>query len=373
MLDDFRSLFPITKQTCYLNHAAVSPMSTRVTDALHNYIAIRSEGIIDPYEQNVEKSNEIRGLIAELISAPADRIGLVKNTSTGFNILASGLKWKKGDHVLLNDMEFPANIYPFLNLERLGVEVEFVKNHDGLVTVEDYTAAMRAETVLVSISHVQFLNGLRSDLEALGAVCRERGVIFAVDPIQSAGAMEIDVNAQKIDFMSCGGHKWLMGPMGTGFVYLSQDVQDRMSQAYVGWLSVKDAWNFFDYRLDLLDSAERFEIATDNWMGLWGFCESLRLLLEVGKKNVTERILSLTDHLAEGLEERGCEVVSPRGDGMKSGIVLFSAGHDNEEVHRRLGDRNIRISLREGLLRCSPHFYNSMDEIDTLLAGMSGA
>ena len=345
-------------------------MSTRVVEALHKYIGIRSEGIIDPYRQNVEKGNETRGLIARLIKAPVDRIGLVKNTSTGLNILASGLRWKKGDHVVLNDMEFPSNVYPFLNLKSRGVDVEFVKSRQGRVVVEDYVEAMRPETVLVSVSHVQFLNGYRIELESLGRVCKERGVIFVVDAIQSAGALEIDVEKQAIDFLSCGGHKWLMGPMGTGFIYLSRGAQDRISPAYVGWLSVKDAWNFFDYRLDLLDSAERFEVATENWMGLWGFCESVRLLLEVGTKRVEEKVLSLTDHLVDGLKERGCLVVSPRGNGEKSGIVLFSAGEssrENEAIFRRLMGRNIHISFREGYLRCSPHFYNKVEEIDKLL------
>jgi selenocysteine lyase/cysteine desulfurase len=334
---------------------------------------IRTDGVIDLYPQNVEKANETRGLAARLIHAPADRISLVKNTSTGLNILASGIKWKKGDHIVLNDIEFPSNIYPFLNLERLGVEVELVKNRDGKVMVEDYVEAIRPETVLVSISHVQFLNGYRCELEALGRVCRERGVIFSVDAIQSAGVLEIDVERQMIDFLSCGAHKWLMGPQGNGFIYLSQDVQDRIWPAHVGWLSVKDAWNFFDYRLDLLDSAERFELATENWMGIWGFCESLRLLLEVGIGEVGKKVLTLTDRLVEGLEARGCGVVSPRKAEEKSGIVLFSAGDSpeaNEAIFRSLMDNNVHIAYREGYLRCSPHFYNSTDDIDRLLEGL---
>ncbi len=369
-VDDYRSLFPITKRVCYMNHAGVSPMSLRVADALREYISIRTEGEIDAYPRNVQKANETRGLIAQLIHAPVDRIALVKNTSTGFNLLTTGLEWKKGDHLLINDMEFPSNVYPFLNLERRGVTVEFVKNRDGRVEVEDYIEAMRPETVLISVSHVQFLNGYRIELEELGRVCRERGIIFAVDAIQSAGAFGIDVERQNIDFLSCAAHKWLMGPQGTGFVYVSREVQDRIWPAYVGWLSVKDSWNFFDYRLDLLDTAERFEIATENWMGLWGFCESLRLLLEVGTDCVEEKVLALTDRLVEGLVARGKEVRSPREESTRSGIVLFAAGkrpEENEAVFEKLMDRNIHIAYREGYLRCSPHFYNSFEEIDRLL------
>jgi selenocysteine lyase/cysteine desulfurase len=371
-LEEYRSFFPVTRKGCYLNHAATSPMSSRVVEALHKYIDIRSIGAVDPWQENYAKGNEVRGLIARLINAPVDRIALVKNTSTGFNILATGLQWKEGDHVILNEMEFPSNIYPFLNLRRLGVDVDLVKARDGRVLVEDYVRAMRPETRLVSVSYVQFLNGYRMDLRALGEICRERGIVFSVDPIQAAGGIVLDVDAQKIDFISCGGHKWLMGPQGTGFIYLSEALQERLTPAYVGWLSVKDSWDFFNYRLDLLDSAERFEIATENWMGMWGLCESLRLILEAGKDRVEAKIIALTDHLVEGLRERGHQVLSPRNDGEKSGIVLFSAGYDNDVAFNHLKERNITIALREGYLRCSPHFYNSVEEIDTLLEALGG-
>ncbi len=365
-MDEIRSLFPITRHTCYMNHAGVSPFSTRVVNALHEYLDIRSTGIIDAYRQNCERADMTRELIAGMINARADRIGLVKNTSTGLNILATGLEWRRGDHIILNDMEFPSNIYPFLNLERLGVEVELVKSRDGRVMIEDILEAVRPETALASVSHVQFLNGYRIDLARLGEELRSRGVLFVVDAIQSAGVLGIDVEGQKIDFLSCGGHKWLMGPQGTGFIFLTQEVQDRISPAYAGWLSVKDSWNFFDYRLDFLDSARRFEIATANWMGIWGLYESLGLLLEYGRENVEEKVISLTDHLADGLLERGHEVLSPRENGEKSGIVLFSAG-DNGKIFERLMERKVHIAFREGNLRCSPHFYNNTDDIDTLI------
>jgi selenocysteine lyase/cysteine desulfurase len=366
-LNEFRAFFPITKERCYLNHAATSPFSTRVVDALHEYIDVRSVGRVDPWRENFAAGETVRARIAELIHAPAHRIALVKNTSTGFNILATGLPWRAGDHLLLNDIEFPANVYPFLNLRRLGVDVEFVKSRDGRLTAEDYVAAMRPETRLVSVSFVQFLSGCRIDLAPLGEVCRERGIVLSVDPIQGLGGMVLDVEAMGIDFVSCGGHKWLMGPQGSGFIYVSGALQDRLAPAYVGWLSVKDSWDFLDYRLDLLDSAERFEIATENWMGVRGLGASVGLILEAGRERVEAKILALTDRLVEGLEERGCRVLSPRGPGEKSGIVLFSAGADNEAVFAALSERKIDIALREGNLRCAPHFYNSADEIDALL------
>jgi selenocysteine lyase/cysteine desulfurase len=349
-----------------MNHAGVSPFSTRVVEALHEYLDNRSTGVVDFYHQNCEKADTTRELFGRMIKTRADRIGLVKNTSTGLNILAAGLEWREGDHIILNDMEFPSNIYPFLNLERLGVDVELVKNRGGRVKIEDILDAIKPETVLVSVSHVQFLNGYRIDLDALGEELRSRGVLFVVDVIQSAGVLDIDVERQKIDFLSCGSHKWLMGPQGTGFIYLTQEVQDRISPAYAGWLSVKDSWNFFEYSLDFLDSAARFEIATDNWMGISGLYESLNLLMEYGREKVEEKVLVLTDRLVEGLLERGHVVLSPREKNEKSGIVLFSAG-DNKTIFENLMKRSIHIAHREGNLRCSPHFYNSLDEIEMLL------
>ncbi len=186
-----------------------------------------------------------------MINCNADRIAFVDNTSNGLNILAQSIDWKKGDRILLNDIEFPANVYPFLNLKRLGVEVDFVKSENGIVTSDQIINSIKPETKLVSVSFVQFLSGYKIDLEKIGKYCRTNDIIFCVDGIQGIGAMRIDVKKCKIDFLSCGTQKWLLGMQGLAFIFVDEDFQKKMIPANVGWLSVENAWNLLDYKLDL--------------------------------------------------------------------------------------------------------------------------
>ena len=208
------------------------------------------------------------GLARFLGAASPDFLTLTTNTTHGLNTIASGLPWREGDRVLLNRMEFPANIYPFLNLERFGVGVDWAESVDGRLPLETVAAKVTPATRLVSISFVQFLNGYKADLAALGAFCRGRGIWLVVDGIQGLGAVPFDLAETPVDALAAGGAKWLMWPMGTGFLYLSPKMLDAVQPAHAGWLGVQDAWNFRDYELKFLDTAERFEGGTLNWMGL---------------------------------------------------------------------------------------------------------
>jgi selenocysteine lyase/cysteine desulfurase len=372
-IERFRRLFPIVGKSLYLNHAAVSPFSLRVGRAMRSFIKARTESEnVDLYPAVVEKIEEVRALLARLVGAPKDSIALVKNTSEGLNILASGFPWRPGDRILLFEREFPANVYPFLNVGKLGVSVDFVQEREGRFRLADVERAILPETRMLSVSHVEFLTGFRHDLRALGEMCRSKGVVFCVDAIQSAGVVPIDVSSMHIDFLACGGHKWLMGPMGTGFLFISPGLLDILEPAYAGWLSVENAWDFFDYDLRFLPSARRFEYATQNFVGFWGLRESVGLLLEVGFPNLTERIHMTTWRLIDGLRRRGIEIITPLEERARAGIVTFTVP-DVKCVFGKLQDRKVFISLRDGLLRVSPHFYNTLQEMDMFLKALDQA
>jgi selenocysteine lyase/cysteine desulfurase len=350
-----------------MNHAAVSPYSTKVVEALNYFIANRYDSDdIEFYKPCISKIVETRKAIARLINATDDRIAIVKNTSEGLNILASGLEWNKGDRILITDVEFPANVYPFLNLEKRGVQVDFVKNRNGKILIEDIKNMLTPKTKLLSISHVEFLNGFKNNLEGIGKICKENGTIFAVDSIQSCGAMVVDVQKMGIDFISNGGHKWLMSPMGTGFIYVTKEIQEKIQPAYVGWLSVESAWDFFSYKLELLSTVQRFEIATNNFLGIFGMHASINLLLEVGIENIQRHLLKLTDTLISLLKKKDFKILSDENPEHRSSIVSFS-GKDNLAMFEKLRKEKIFISLRENLLRVSPHFYNTEEEIEKLV------
>jgi cysteine desulfurase/selenocysteine lyase len=256
-------------------------------------------------------------------------------------------------------------------LKRHGVEIDFVKNRNGIILLEDIEQALTPRTRLLSISHVQFLNGFKIDLEEVGDLCKTKGIIFSVDPIQSAGALQIDVKKANVDFISCGGHKWLMSPQGSAFIFLTEELQERIQQAYVGWTSVANPWNLLDYRLELQPTARRYENGTMNFMGICGMHAALSLLLEVGIETIEGRILELTDFLVAQLSDAQVYLATPVHHEHRSGIVSFKSDK-SQAVYDKLLSEKIELAVREGLVRFSPHFYNTEEEIDKAVEIIKG-
>ena len=370
-INSYRKLFPVIETgTIYLNHAATSPLSTKVIDAVNKYLDERSRTRIDNYVSFQDTLTETRGFAARLLNTTTDRIAFFDNTTNAINLLATGIEWKTGDRIILDDIEFPANVYPFLNLKRLGVEIDFVKNRDGKILLEDLEAKMTPRTRLLSISHVQFLTGYRSDLHAIGEMCKKRGIIFSVDAIQSTGVVPVDVKGMKIDFLATGGQKWLMAPQGIAFAYVSEEMQERIKQAYLGWTSIKDFFGEFTrYRLDLDDAARRYENGTLNFIGIASLHESLSTLLEVGVDSIEEHVLDLSDRLILELKSLGLHayVEGPRKD--RAGIISIRVP-DAEAYSVKLAQAKIQVAVRQGVIRVSPHFYNTEDEILTLVENL---
>lgn len=368
-LPQYRSWFPhIQTGKIWLNHAAISPVSKRVSHAITNHLNNRSLGDIDVYPNIVAVCEQTKKNLAALINSTPDRIGFVQNTSDGLNILAQGLEWKAGDRILLNDIEFPANVVPFLNLKQHGVEIDFIKNRNGEITVDDIESAITPKTKLLSISFVQFLSGYKADLVAIGELCNQHGIIFCVDSIQGLGAAPLDVQKAKIDFLSNGGHKWLMGLMGLGFVYVANELQERIHQKHVGWTSNKNFFgDFFRYRIDLDDTARRYENGGQNYIAISALEESTSTLLEVGIENIHTHLLSLTDQIISFCDTNGFEVVSPREHSKRAGIVSFKHP-EAKTIFNDFNEQRIVVSLREGMLRVSPHFYNSEDDLHALFS-----
>ncbi len=360
----YRNLFSYIKTgKLWLNHAAISPLNSRTKTAVDQYLTNRSEGTIDDFPQIVQISQNTKEQIGKLINASPKRIGFVNNTSDGLNILANGIEWKSGDRILLNDSEFPANVVPFLNLKRLGVEIDFVKTQSGEILLADIESAITSRTKILSISFVQFLSGFKSDLKSIGELCKQKNIIFCVDAIQGVGSTPIDVKESQIDFLSCGGHKWLLAMMGLGFIYLTEELQSRLNQQFAGWTSNKHYFsNLFDYRLDFDDTARRYENGAQNNAGIAALGESAALLNEVGITNIHSHLLSLTDNVIEFADEEGIEILTPREHSKRTGIVALKFSNA-EKIFESLNKQNIIVALREGKIRISPHFYNSEDDI----------
>ncbi|MDT8317862.1 MAG: aminotransferase class V-fold PLP-dependent enzyme [bacterium] len=366
-IDKMRENFPVTKNQIYFNHAAVAPLPLSTADKVKEFLADYTANGCVNYPDWIREQERTRGLAARLIGGKAEEVALVKNTSTGISMVAQGLDWKAGDNVIIPEGEFPANAYPWFNLKDKGVEVRIVKERDRRLFPEDFEALIDKRTRLISASWVEFATGFMNDIEAIGKICKRHGIYFCVDAIQGLGIFEIDVNSCNIDFLAADGHKWLLAPEGIGVLFVSGRVMEDLKPHFVGWHTVEDPSNYLPYHFDKIrKDARKYEEGSPNLLGTYALGASLDLLLGIGVKNIGDRILALTDALAEGLEERGYEVLSPRGEGKKSGILIFTSGNADKDagLFDYLSKNGVFAAPRGGGIRFSPHFYNSDEEVE---------
>ncbi len=372
-LDRIRQEFPVVHHCTYLNHSAVGTLPMRAREAVRAYVEDYSEHAASNYRDWEAAIETARSRSARLINATPEQIAFVKNTTEGLCFAANGIDWRSGDNVVLNDLEFPSNVYPWLNLARHGVETRMTESVDGRLTVDSIAERIDARTRAVSISHVEFGNGFRNDLAAIGALCREKDICFVVDAIQSLGQTPVDVEEMSIDLLTADGHKWLLSPEGIGIFYCAPHLTDRLRLYEVGWNSVADAGNYDAYDPTPAPTARRFECGSHNTLGIYALGASLDLLLEVGIEAVRERLRLLTDRLVDGLRDAGYRVLSPRGESEWSGIVTFdSPVHETEALHRTLRSHQIIGARRGGGIRISPHFYNTEEEVLRVVDALPG-
>lgn len=364
-----RSYFPyLEKDIIYFNHASTGPLTTHVKKTIDRLLDDKNNGLIDNYNELLQITGETKQMLGNLLNTESSGIAFTENTSIGLNILAQGIKWEKDDRIILNDVEFPANVYPFLNLQKKGVEIDFVKSKSGVVTAEDIIEAIKPNTKLISVSYIQFLSGYRIDLEKLGQACKERGIIFSVDAIQGLGAINIDVEKSCVDFISCGTQKWLLGLQGMAFIYANEYLRGKMDTTFAGWLSVEDAWNLLDYDLKLKRTANKFQPGTLNTLGIYALNASLKLFNEFGFENVEEQVLANSNYFIKQLIEIGFDpVLKGYDEKYLSGIVSVKE-EGVDEIFDYLTSKNIIAAVREGYLRFAHHFYNTRKEIDKVVA-----
>ena len=364
-----RNYFPyLKKDLIYFNHASTAPLTTVVKAAIDNLLNDKNEGKIDEYNELLQKVTETKEMLALMLNATSGCIAFTENTSIGLNILAQGIEWKKGDGIILNDVEFPANVYPFLNLQSKGVEIDFVKSKNGIVTAEDIIEAIKSNTKLISVSFVQFLSGYKINLEKLGNVCKEKEIIFSVDGIQGLGALNIDVEKCKIDFISCGTQKWMLGLQGMGFIYTRKELRNKMNVPFAGWLSVDNPWNLLDYELKLKRNANKFQPGTLNTIGIYTLNAALKMFNEFGFENIEQQVIANSAYFINRLVESGFDpVLKNCNEENLSGIVSLKT-NDAEEIFNYLLKKNITGAFREGYIRFAPHFYNTQKDIDKVVA-----
>ncbi|HUP65740.1 MAG TPA: aminotransferase class V-fold PLP-dependent enzyme [Thermoanaerobaculia bacterium] len=376
-----REQFPSSDHLVYFNHAAVGPLSQSCTAAIEGFLREQRDFGALHWRDWYAEYIDLREEAAVLLGADASEISILKNTSEGLSFVAGGLDWKPGDNVVIPDIEFPSNSVPWRRLESRGVECRLLPAEKGEFTAEELSRLFDERTRLVSLSSVAFHNGFRPDLVAIGNLCRSAGVLFCVDGIQSLGALQIDVKEAKIDFLAADGHKWLLSPEGAAIFYCSESARDRLTPTEWGWMNVARGSRMIGCSIDPLPDGRRFEAGAINTAGVYGLRASIALLRHVGMDNVEREVIWATQTLAAALEDLGFVVRSPRP--LRSGILACdppqdvdvarlgqlagSSGPDQDVVsllHRWLEQSDVICSVREGMLRFSPHFYNDEEDIE---------
>jgi len=372
MNTEIRALFPVTKKYIYMNHAAVAPLSSRARDAMRSIIDDITENGTANYRGWLDAYERVRASAAKLVNARPHEIAFMKNTSEAISTVANGLDWEPGDNVVSCNVEFPANVYPWLRLKHeRGVVMKLAQERGGRIDTEELLSLIDERTRVVALSWVQFSSGYRSDIARIGRACRERGVLFMLDAIQGLGALQLDVERDCVDAFAADGHKYLLGPEGAALLYLSGRIVERIRPTVVGWTSVNNHEDYLDYRLDYREGAQRFECGTLNTIGIFGLGAEIDLFLEIGPERIERYLLELGDDLAGRLTSKGYSVISSRKPGESSAIVTCThARHSAASLFHRLRERNIIAAHRVGRLRISPHLYNTREDIDALIEAL---
>jgi len=360
----YRDEFPVTRNLIYLNHAAVAPLPRRSARAMQDLAQDALDFGSLHYGNWMAAYEGLRASTARMINANANEIAIVKNTSEGIAIIATGMQFKTGDVIVGFSEEFPANLFPWRAIESTGVEVRWLSIYDDLEKIDAAAKGAR----LLAISFVNYLSGYRVDLSKIGEICRRRGCFFFVDAIQGMGVFPIDVEAMNIDALAADGHKWMLGPEGCGVLYVRQERQEQIKPVQIGWTNFAHYADYASRDMTLRPSAGRYESGTLNTIGCFGLKASLDFLLEVGVDAARQAVMNLADRLATGADARGFVLYCPRNAEDGSGIVsIQKAGVDSPTLVRQLKDHGIIAAPRQGWIRFAPHFYLSPADIDKVL------
>ena len=366
--------FPVTRNCVYFNHASNGPLPRPTARTMHTYIDDTSRFGGVNFDRWTMYEHGAHRRLANMLNVRHDQIAMTTSTGDGLMHIADGLHWQEGDTIITAECEFPSNVYPWLNLQQQGVQVRLVKMHENRIRVEDVLAQITGRTRLVSLSLVEFSTGFRNDIATIARHCHERGIICGIDAIQALGALDIDAQQLGVDYLAAAAHKWLLSPQTTGILYVSDGLLAQLRVERRGWFSVETPFEFFNYDQPLKQGASRFEHSSSNRVPIVGLDASLGVFesIDGGMQAVEARVLGLTGHAISGLDRLGYPVASPRGDNERSGIVCFQPHPDRQDLTPQhivdeLAARQIYTAARSNAVRISPHFYNTLEEIDALL------
>ena len=360
-------MWPTLKDMTYLNNAATGIPPLATINAMKEYLDNRFRATGGTFKDTLANIKAIRMNLAQLLGGDYSQYALVPSTSSGVNSFAHSIEYPEGSNVVLCDLEFPANYVPWQNVKKLyGAELRVVKSTDGGVPIERFAEAIDENTRVVAVSQIQFGSGFRADLGALTKLAHDNGAYLSADIIQAAGCFETDLSKLNVDFATGQAAKWMLGPIGAGYVYVGKSVMDKIHPRFLGWWGVEKLQEFGYFDREPLADARMFQVGSPAMIAYIGLLESLKVLLQIPAKNREQAAVATADYLRKRLSEMNI----PYFDfGPKNNSATVVCGPpDVEKLNEKLREDNIHCSVRNGRLRVSPHFYNSAEEVDRMLA-----
>jgi cysteine desulfurase / selenocysteine lyase len=372
-----RDAFPICRGKIFMAHAAVTALPRAVADAIIRY-AEESAANFENVTALLRSIQETRAAAARLLGSSPEEVALIGPTSLGLSLFANGIEWRTGDEIVCYLDDYPANVYPWLNLRSRGVSVRLLQPPEpGALTPEIVADALTSKTRLVALASCNFLSGYRIDVNTIGEMLRQRGILFSIDAIQTLGAFPTTV--EHVDFLSADAHKWMLGPLAIGIVYVRKDCFELCRPTLLGAWNVKAPGFIAQEQVEFQPTAQRYEPGAMNMLGIFGMKAGIDLLLGIGIPRVADRIRTISSHLAEGLQRLGFSVLGPATGPNASGIVtVWNSTRDMQALFEWLTTEQVICSPRQDrhgrqYIRFSPHFYNTLDEVDHVLDLISHA
>lgn len=367
-----RDKFPVTDAWAYLNNAGMGPVPRPAVEAMSQCATELAHNGELAWPRHRDQVERVRHQGARLMGVHRDDVAFIRNTTAGLGLVANGLDLGPGDRVVVADLDFPSSLYPWLALRERGVRVDLVSptGPDETLSVEAFAHVIAAgpPPVLVTTSWVQFRRGWRIDLPALARLAHDAGALLCADVIQGLGVVPAQLDAWDVDFAMADGHKWLLGPPGTGLLYVRGQHRERLRPLEPGWNSMTHREQWDERRFAYDDTARRYEGGIPNVSGIAALGATLDLLLAAGVPAIWAHVDQLCEYLCDGITRLGATVITDRSPGHRSGIISMTfPGHDTAALGEQLRTRGIVVGARSGALRISPHGYNTVAELDHLL------
>ncbi|MDH4213176.1 MAG: aminotransferase class V-fold PLP-dependent enzyme [Candidatus Thorarchaeota archaeon] len=358
-------MWPSLKQMTYLNNASTGIQPVPTINAIKEYLDNSVEAI-GSFQDTLNLFKEVRTNLAKLLGGDYSQYAFVPSTSSGINSFGHSIEYPAGSNIVLCDLEFPANYIPWQNISKLyGPELRVVKSTDGAVSLDDFAEMIDENTRVVAVSQIQFGSGFRIDLESLTKMTHDNGALLLVDIIQAAGCFDTDLSKLKVDFATGQAAKWLLGPIGAGFVYVSNSIMEKVQPRFLGWWGVEQLMEFGYFDRKPLSDARKFQVGSPAMMSYVGFLESLKVLLQIPNQNREKAALSVADYLRKRLSEIDIPYYDFGRD--NNSATVSCKPPDVEKLNELLMKNRIYCSVRNGRLRVSPHFYNTSADVDRLL------